>query len=329
MTDVPLPPLRFEPIFKPTIWGGRRLAEVLRQPLPGDGPVGEAWVLCDQEGQPSRIADGPYRGQTLRQLLEQAAPRVLGPHAAAGQRFPLLLKFLDARDTLSVQVHPDDRHTHLLPPGQRGKTEAWVVLHAEPDSRIYAGLRPGLGPDDLRRALRERTLAQLLGTYHPSPGDCFFLPAGTVHALGGGLVLFEVQQNSDVTFRLYDWDRVDAKTGRPRQLHVEEALACTDYAAGMTGPEVPVVERTGPVRRERLVSCTHFHLWRWHGSQPFSLPAGKCRIIISLQGQAQLEHPGGSCAVEHGDVVLLPAELGSCLLRPDETITLLECGLGE
>jgi len=330
MDDVSLYPLRFEPIFKPTLWGGRRLAEVLRRPLPGSDPIGEAWVLSDQGDQPSRVAAGPFRGQTLRQLLEQAAPRLLGPHFPAGSRFPLLLKFLDARDTLSVQVHPDDRHTHLLPPGQRGKTEAWVVLHADPGSRIYAGLQPGLSPDDLRRALRAGTIADCLGAFQPQPGDCFFLRAGTVHALGGGVVLFEVQQNSDVTFRLYDWDRTDAKTGKPRQLHIEESLACTDFAAGPCGPVTPVVEATHPIRREGLVRCPHFTLARLHGEQPFSVGGdGRCRVLVGIQGQAQLEQDGAQQPFGPGDVVLLAAQGPAVQCRPAGTVVLLECGLPE
>ena len=139
---------------------------------------------------------------------------MLGKLAGRFRRFPLLLKFLDARDTLSVQVHPSDLQTDYLPAGEHGKTEAWVVLDAEPDSRIYAGLKLGTTADVLRRALANRTVADHLASFTPKPGDAVFLQAGTVHSLGGGLVVFEVQENSDVTFRLYDWDRVDAKTGR-------------------------------------------------------------------------------------------------------------------
>ncbi len=326
MDHVPLYPLRFEPIFKPTIWGGRRLGELLNRPLPDTDPIGEAWVLSDQDAAPSRVADGPLKGQTLRQLLQRFGNRLVGPGVAT-DRFPLLLKFLDARDTLSVQVHPDDRHTHMLPPGQRGKTEAWVVLHAEPGSRIYAGLKPGLSPDDLRRALRGGTVADCLGSFAPQLGDCFFLRAGTVHALGGGVVLFEVQQNSDVTFRLYDWDRVDAKTGQPRQLHVEESLACTDFDAGPCGPVQPIVEDCG-IRRERLVNCDHFGLIRIHGSELFSAgAAGRCRILIGLCGRAMLECSGDSYALDPGDVLLLPAELGATTCRPLGTVTLLQCEL--
>jgi mannose-6-phosphate isomerase len=232
-------PLRFEPIFQPRIWGGRRLANLFQQPLPGSDPIGEAWVLSDRDDFPSRIAEGSLKGQTLHEVLTTHRNEILGRQAERFPRFPLLLKFLDARETLSVQVHPSDRHSALLPSGERGKTEAWVVLQAEPQSRIYAGLKPGTTCEQLRAALDAGKVADHLASFTPKPGDGVFLEAGTVHALGGGVVLFEVQQNSDVTFRLYDWDRVDAKTGKPRQLHIDQALSCIDFSRGPVNPVTP------------------------------------------------------------------------------------------
>ena len=230
MSQILLYPLRFEPIYQYRLWGGRRLANLLTAPLPGDGPIGEAWILSDRDDHPSRVANGPLKGRTIGQLLEQCPEQLLGKLAGRFRRFPLLLKFLDAREMLSVQVHPSDAHADLLPAGETGKTEAWVVLEAGPESRIYAGLKPGTTADNLRRALANGTVADHLACFTPKPGDGVFLPAGTVHSLGGDVVVFEVQQNSDVTFRLYDWDHVDAKTGQPRALQVDQALACIDFA---------------------------------------------------------------------------------------------------
>ena len=178
-----------------------------------------------------RSKDGPS-GRCWSRLREQ----VLGTLAGRFRRFPLLLKFLDVRELLSLQVHPADARTDLLPAGESGKTEAWVVLEAGIDSRVYAGLQPGTTADDLRRALASGTAAEHVASFTPKPGDGIFLPAGTVHALGGDVVVFEVQQNSDVTFRLYDWGHVDPQTGQPRALQVEEALACLDFAQGALGP---------------------------------------------------------------------------------------------
>jgi len=235
-------PLRFEPIYQYRLWGGRRLANVLSQPLPGDDPIGEAWLLSDRDDFPSKVADGPLKGRTIAQLTKQWPVELLGKLAGRFTRFPLLLKFLDARELLSVQVHPSDQQTDYLPAGERGKTEAWVVLEAGPGSRVYAGLKPTTTADDLRHAIANHTVADQLASFKPKLGDGVFLQSRTVHSLGD-LVVFEVQENSDVTFRLYDWNRVDAKTGQPRTLQIDQAIACLDFAQGALGPVVPLVER--------------------------------------------------------------------------------------
>ena len=233
MSNVPMYPLRFDPIYQQhRLWGGRRLADLLTAPLPGNEPIGEALLLSDRDDHCSRVADGPLKGSTIRQLMERAPDQMLGNQAARFKRFPVLLKFLDARDKLSVQVHPADGQRDYIPAGESGKTEAWVVLEADPASLIYAGLKPGTISADLERGhLAARTVADLLPSFTPQVGDAVFIQAGTVHSLSG-FVVFEVQENSDVTFRLYDWDRVDPKSGAPRPLQVQEALACIDYAQG-------------------------------------------------------------------------------------------------
>ena len=237
MTEA-LYPLAFEPIYQYRLWGGRRLADWLEAPLPGDGPIGEAWLLSDRDGHPSRVANGPLKGRTITQLMEQSRAEILGRLASRFQRFPLLLKFLDVREMLSVQVHPPDDKTDLIPQGDTGKTEAWVVLEAEPGSRIYAGLKPGTTAADLR-SLSQKTVNDHLASFTPSPGQTILITAGTVHALGDGVMVFEVQENSDVTFRLYDWDHIDPKTGQPRALQVDQALACIDFTQGAVEPVAP------------------------------------------------------------------------------------------
>jgi mannose-6-phosphate isomerase len=321
-------PLRFEPIYQYRLWGGRRLADLLTAPLPGDGPIGEAWVLSDRDDHPSHVADGPLKGRTIGQLLKQFPEQMLGKLAGRFRRFPLLLKLLDAREMLSVQVHPGDAHTDLLPVGETGKTEAWVVLEAGTESRIYAGLKPGTTADDLRRSLTNGVVADDLTWFTPKPGDGVFLPAGTVHSLGGDVVVFEVQQNSDVTFRLYDWGHVDGKTGQPRALQVDQAIACIDFAEGAVGRVTPVVEATTPVERERLFQCDHFWLWRLRGQSPFTVgAAGVPRVLVCIDGMGQVEHGGATYAVGKGDVFLLPAVIGACIVRPQSAVTLLEIAL--
>jgi len=322
-------PLRFEPIYQYRIWGARRLTELLKGPLPGDGPIGEAWLLSDRDDHPSKVAAGPLKGSTIRQLMEQAPDQLLGKLAGRFRRFPVLLKFLDAHEKLSVQVHPDDKQKDYIPAGESGKTEAWVVLDASPASRIYAGLKPGTTRDDLKKALASRTVADVLARFTPRVGDAVFIRAGTVHSLSG-LVVFEVQENSDVTFRLYDWDRTDPMSGKPRPLEVEQAMACIDFEKVAIGPAAPVVEAATPVRRERLFQCEHFSVWRHTGQSPFTVGAtGIPRVLVGIDGGGELEHSGTKYPVGRGDVVLLPAEVGACSCLPRGVVTLLEVALPE
>ena len=322
-------PLRFEPIYQYRLWGGRRLANWLTVPLPGDEPIGEAWLLSDRDDHPSVVSDGPLKGQTLGQLIDQSPTELLGTLAGRFRRFPLLLKFLDARDTLSVQVHPSDSQTKYIPAGETGKTEAWVVLETDTNSRIYAGLKPGATRENLREAITNGTVADHLASFIPKPGDGVLIPAGTVHSLGD-VVVFEVQENSDVTFRLYDWNHVDSKTGQPRPLQVEQAMACIDFAQGVIGPVAPMVDEVKPVRRERLFDCEHFELWRFSADSPFGVGAARTpRVLVCLAGDGEVEHDGSDYAIGKGDVMLIPAVVGACLCRPRGAMTLLEVSLPE
>ncbi len=329
MIEVPMYPLRFEPIYQYRVWGGRALADLLKAPLPGDGPIGEAWLLSDRDDHPSKVADGPLQGATIRQLLEQSPHPLLGKLAGRFRRFPVLLKLLDAYDKLSVQVHPSNERKALIPPGESGKTEAWVVLEAGRSSRVYAGLKPGTTRDVLERALASRAVADLLASFTPKVGDAVFVRAGTVHSLSG-LVVFEVQENSDVTFRLYDWDRVDPKTRKPRPLQVEQAMACIDFEQVAIGPVVPEVEATAPGRRERIFHCEHFSVWRHTGRAPFRVGAADApRVLVCTLGEGELEHGGTRYPLGRGDVVLLPAAVGACTYQPLTSVNLLEVALPE
>jgi mannose-6-phosphate isomerase len=329
MSRPALYPLRFEPIFKSMLWGGRRLPGFLNRPHPTSDPIGEAWVLSDVDGHSSRVAEGPLAGATLRELLAADAARVLGKSRPVNGRFPLLLKFIDARQELSVQVHPNDEQAARKFPGSNGKTEAWVVLDANPaTSRIYAGFREGVTAADFRAALVAGTTPHTLHSFTPTPGDCVFLEAGTVHAIGADVLLFEVQQTSDITYRLYDWDRVDAKTGRPRDLHVEDGLACSDFEKGPCHPVGPRVEQRPGGRREGLVECPHFTLERHTCFAPFPVgEPGECTAVVCVGGRGSLEAGGKRYPLATGDVLLLPAEVGDCRCVPDGDVTLLECGL--
>jgi mannose-6-phosphate isomerase len=326
----PLSPLLFAPILQYRLWGGRRLAELLSAPPGFDGPIGEAWLLSDRPDHQSRVVAGPLAGQTLGALLEEYPEQMLGRLAGRFRHFPVLLKFLDAHELLSVQVHPSDERAEQLPAGETGKTEAWVVLEAGPESRVYAGLRPGTTADELRAALAGGTLAGQLVGFAPKPGDGLFIPAGTVHSLGGDLVVLEVQENSDVTFRLDDWGRVDPATGLQRPLQIEQALASIDFDQGVLAPVLPLVEADAPARRERLFDCEQFCLWRVQGELPFTVGAvGVPRILVCIAGSGEVEHGGASHPLGFGDVMLLPAMVGACTVRPRGLLSIVEVALPE
>jgi mannose-6-phosphate isomerase len=326
---MPLYPLRFEPLFQYRLWGGRRLGKMFSIPLPGEGPIGEAWLLSDRDDHSSAIAGGPLKGTTLGQLLSRWPEQLLGKEGRKVRRFPLLLKCLDVHSALSVQVHPSDKQTTYLPAGESGKTEAWVVLQGGPESRIYAGLLPNTTAQTMRRSIANGTLADDLASFNPRMGDGIFIPAGTVHSLRD-VVVFEVQENSDVTFRLYDWNHIDAKTHEPRPLQVEQAMACVDFSQSAIGPVAPTLEEAAPAMRERLFDCEHFRLWRLHSESPFTVGLqGAPRVLVCIDGESQVRHDGTDWACVKGDVMLLPAAVGACLCTPRGSITLLEIALPE
>jgi mannose-6-phosphate isomerase len=243
------------------------------------------------------------------------------------------VKFLDARDWLSVQVHPDDAAAVQLWPGERGKTEAWLVLDSTPESRIYAGLRPGVDATRLRAALAAGTVTDCLHQFHPRPGDFLYLPAGTVHAVGGGVLMTEVQQTSDATFRLHDWDRRDAQ-GRSRPLHVEASFACIDWQAG---PRDPVRLPGFPAHGEpapddevtqQLVHCPFFVLDYARRNRSFALGgAGRLQVAIVVHGRGQLTSATGDVELRLGDTLVLPAVSTPTTCLPREPLGLLIAAL--
>jgi mannose-6-phosphate isomerase len=316
------------------VWGGRQLGEMLGKSLPDSGTYGEAWEISDHPSHVSVIAKGPDKGQTLRQLMEREPAFLLGAAAERYPRFPWLVKLLDAWDWLSVQVHPDEVDVARLWPGEGSKTEAWFVLAAAPTSRVYAGLLPGVDEARLRAALREGTVGDCLHQFSPRPGDCVFLPAGTVHAVGGGVLMAEVQQTSDATFRLFDWHRRDAK-GQTRQLHIEEALACINWNSG---PVQPVraegySDKTDSPRRsirQRLVACPYFTLEYVRQSEPFTCGGtGRLQVFLVLHGRGRLWTGEGVWELVPGDTLLLPAALDALTCHPEDDLGILLSTLPE
>jgi mannose-6-phosphate isomerase len=301
-------PLRFEPFLQPRVWGGDRLPRLLGSPSSPE-PIGEAWTTSDHSVHRSVVADGAHKGESLRSLMKQQSDELVG--SRTDSRFPWLVKFLDCNELLSVQVHPDKQAVARLVPGEGSKTEAWFILDVEPGARVWAGLKAGVDEAKLRAALANGTVAECLHTFAPKPGDCVFLPAGTVHAVGGGVLMSEIQETSDVTFRLYDWDRVDAQ-GRGRQLHLEEAIASIHWDAG---PVTPIAARDvlRAADRGELVRCDAFVLeFRWV-TQPTELTGGRMQTLIVVGGDGTWSD-GRPLSV--GESWVLPAAMATRTLTP-------------
>ena len=298
-------PLAFRPLIKQIRWGGRRLGDVLGKSIGEENDYAESWEIVDHGADQSVVVapeSSPHVGATLNQLVRSHGEAIFGTGSQQDQ-FPLLIKFLDASDRLSVQVHPDDALAKCFDPDENGKTEAWIVLDAQPSAKLYAGLLDGVKEADLRSALADGTVESLLHTIDVRAGDCVFVPAGTVHAIGEGVLLAEVQQASDMTFRLYDWGRVGTD-GNPRQLHIEESIRATDWNRG---PVVPVSAIPLDDGGERLVECPFFTIDRYDCSNHKTLPASaSARILIGLDGNALLGFVGGQLPISKGQTVLVP-----------------------
>jgi mannose-6-phosphate isomerase len=315
----PLYPLAFAPILKELIWGGRRLGTLLHKPIGPAGKYAESWEVADHRSDVSVVANGPLAGTSLRDLVRDRGDELLGRGRSKDRpdQFPLLVKFLDANDVLSVQVHPDDALGKKLA-DDNGKTEAWVIVHAEPGSLIYAGLNRGVGRDEFAAALGTERVEPLLHTFEARAGDCILIPAGTVHAIGAGVVLAEVQQMSDATFRVHDWGRV-GPDGKPRALHPAEALESTDFEAGPVDPLTPTPEPCDGGTRERLARCPYFALERLTLDGPSRVGRGdRFTVVVGLGGSAEIRGGGGGEAVplEFGRTLLLPASAGPCEVLP-------------
>jgi mannose-6-phosphate isomerase len=307
-------PLVFEPYARPQVWGKRRLETLLGKRLPASGAFGESWEISAHPHHVSRVAEGPYAGERLDELWRERHTQIAGQVGDSTDRFPLLIKYLDCDQQLSVQVHPNDEAAARLIPGELGKTEAWVILEAESTARIYAGLKPGTSRDDVEHCLREGTLADCLHSFAPRPGDCIFLPAGTVHAVGGGVLMAEVQQSSDATFRLFDWNR-PGSDGKPRPLHIEQSLESMDWSAGPNGPlqPEPIVGLPAAVQGELLVRCPYFGLSRFRFTGPLAIDkSDRPTIWMLISGQAELSAAGNARKYyrlfTRGESVLVPAE---------------------
>ncbi len=335
---MPLYPLLLEPIYKEKVWGGRSL-ERLGRTLPG-GPatsIGESWELADLAstspsgggGDPahSRILNGPLMKRTLNDVMNDFGPLLTGEKGlSAGSEFPLLLKYLDARENLSVQVHPSADYA-AEHPGAHLKSEAWYVVAADPGAVIYKGVREGTSRAEFEAAIADGSVVDLLISVAAVPGDCHYLPSGTCHALGAGILVAEVQTPSDTTFRVFDWGRTD------RELHVEAALDSIDYGPVRTDDAQPTErERVGGETLRHLVACEHFSIdeavlgeleertYRHSGALALMVVRGSGRLRWGSDERHELR-------VGQGQTVLLPAALEQTLLQGEHDMTVLEVAL--
>lgn len=301
-------PLTFHPIFKERVWGGRNLHRLYEKTLPPDVPIGESWEITDREEGMSVVANGPLAGKDLRWLMENHREALMG--GMKGERFPLLVKILDCQETLSVQVHPPASVAARLK--GEPKTELWYIADATPQASLYVGLKSGVTRDEFERRIGEGTVAEALHRVNVKAGDAMFLPSGRIHAIGGGNVIFEIQQNSDTTYRVFDWNRVGLD-GQPRQLHVRESLESINF----NDPEPRLITSQysrNPVFAVRyLVHDPLFHVdgCKVKRRERFYLSGNTLQIIGVIKGRLRFGHGGREIAIGPGGFVLLPA----CLNR--------------
>ncbi|NLW08777.1 MAG: class I mannose-6-phosphate isomerase [Firmicutes bacterium] len=299
-------PLRFEPVLKERIWGGTGLRDELGRELP-DGKIGESWEITCREDGDSRVAAGPLQGKYLSELVDEFGPELLGEKIAGTARygFPLLLKILDAQDVLSVQVHPDDEFA-AAHEGCAGKNEVWYILKARPGARIIYGLRPGVTKEEFIAALNRGQLEKCLNEVAVKAGEIYPIPPGLVHALGEGIMVVELQQNSDLTYRVFDWNRLDGQ-GQARPLHVEKALQVIDFGkAPPRGFSPEEVDDGFSLENEDFTLLYR----RVTGENNMSQSPEAFTILTVVGGEGELRHQGRVYPLRYGDSYLLPACLG-------------------
>jgi len=309
----PLYPLRFIPVYKDYLWGGSRIPKVFNRDMP-DGIYAESWEISTHPDGSTSIANGPLAGKTLGDLLPQHKEELLGSRVK-GDDFPLLIKLIDARDALSVQVHPNDANAAAV--GGDPKTEMWYFLEGDAEAKIYCGLKPGVGKPEVLQAMEDNTFADILQTVPAQPGEAAFVPGGRVHAIGAGCLVLEIQQNSNTTYRLYDWGRTDAE-GNARELHIDKAL----QVIGWENNADPRCE----VRGTTIESCDYFQLDRFELSEQKNFPmSGKSfHALFIAEGSGTIRWADGEEELTAGQSWLVPAGLIDYKIIPDgPSLTLL------
>jgi mannose-6-phosphate isomerase len=327
IVDMPLYPLTFEPILKERIWGGRRLEDRYSKALPAHVPVGESWEISDRPGDVSVIRNGPLAGKDLQWVIHNFGSELMGGAKLYRARFPLLVKILDAQHKLSLQVHPPPAKAAEL--GSEPKTEMWYVAEATPDAELYVGLKRGCTRQEFKERIRNGSVADCFHRIRVQAGDVMFLPSGRVHALGAGVVIFEIQQNSDTTYRVFDWNRVGLD-GKPRALHIEESLQSIDFEDFEPDLARPQAQ-PGPVQLASLVSDPLFtvELAQLRGGETLPLGPGKMQILGIVSGHSRVLSGSEELALARGQFCLIPASLRGVVLEAQDSVSCLCVRAGE
>jgi mannose-6-phosphate isomerase len=311
-------PLLFEPVYKDYIWGGDRIIRKYNRGQP-PGIYAESWEVSDRDDGMSVICNGMLKGRSLKDAIAQWGSGLMGTRVASG-RFPLLIKLIDSRERLSVQVHPDDRSAAQW--GGEAKTESWYVLDTDPGAGVFAGLKPGVGAAEFQQAIKEARFKELLSWVPVSPGDAIFIPGGLVHAIDEGCLLLEVQQNSNTTYRIYDWDRVGAD-GKPRPLHIQEALKVINWDLGDRA-KAQAVRLAGPGANEQwlVVESPYFRLERvkLEHNQMVEGLGETFHVLFVSEGEVRIQWDGGSELLVPGTSCLVPAALSNVELMPQNKL---------
>jgi mannose-6-phosphate isomerase len=324
-------PLKFKPIFKERVWGGQKLKDLYGKKYPKISTLyGESWELSAVEGSESIVANGMLKGNSLSELAEVYMGDLLGEKVFKrfGTKFPLLVKLIDAAETLSIQVHPND-HLALERHGTNGKSEMWYVLHAESKAQIMSGLKQEVTRSQLEKIIQSNTIADIIKSEDVKANDFFYIPAGTIHAIGKGVVLLEIQQTSDITYRLFDWNRTDAH-GEKRELHKELAIDAIDIEAKITGKQHLPLNTND---KQLLVNCPYFRVNRWYIDKETEFDhfaSDSFVILICIDGKVKISSQSfESIEIEPGELVLVPAEINLFSLMPNGSATLLEVYIEE
>lgn len=308
----------FKPYLKSVIWGGDKICK-LKGINQKEDNIGESWEISQVPGHESIVAEGPYKGLSINHLIEEYGQELLGKGVIEkyGNKFPLLVKFIDANDNLSVQVHPNDELA-MQRHGSLGKTEMWYIISTEKGAKIYAGLRNRLNPEEYQQRVENDTIMEAVESYESEKGDTYFLPAGAVHAIGAGNLLTEIQESSDITYRIYDYNRRD-KDGNPRELHTALAKDAIDYESDIKCRQENVAEKDGV---SELVKCEHFttHRIKVNGKKDLIYNQDSFKIVICTDGKIDISCEEGGKELGAGYTALIPATSSDIKIKGSGTL---------